>query len=184
MEYRIGNMVLIQLIICGLSFFAEPTLLSNYQNQVDKQILKLELAESKKDISYTNKSTSDGLFECYEIKSIDKTTGFVFLKEVLACNLNGCSSGLNEDNQLGAGKERFDLSVVTDSNFIIKSIKVLDYFSDYGYEICGKSYLNQYKNESICFLKHQDNTIDGISGATISINALQSSLIEFCSIAQ
>lgn len=184
MEYRIRNMVLVQLLIFGLSFFSENSLLSNYQNQIDKQIIKMDLAVSKNTISYRNLSEQDLSFEYYEIKSNNEIVGYVFLKEVLACNLNGCSSGIDKNNELGSGKERFDLSVVTDTDFNIKNIKVLDYFSDYGYEICGKSYLNQYANQSICFLDNNDNSIDGISGATISITVLQSSLLEFCDVSK
>lgn len=177
-------MVLIQLFICGLSIFSEISLLTSYQNQIDKQIIKLELVASKNTISYHNLTSDDILFEFYEIKSNEELVGYVFLKEVLACNLNGCSSGIDENNELGTGKERFDLSVVTDTDFNIRNIKVLDYFSDYGYEICGKSYLKQYTNQSICFLSDEQNQIDGISGATISITVLQSSLLEFCAASQ
>lgn len=177
-------MVLVQLFICGLSIFSEISLLTSYQNQIDKQIIKLELVASKNTISYHNRTSDDILFEFYEIKSDEDLVGYLFLKEVLACNLNGCSSGIDENNELGTGKERFDLSVVTDTDFNIRNIKVLDYFSDYGYEICGKSYLKQYTNQSICFLSDEQNQIDGISGATISITVLQSSLLEFCAASQ
>jgi len=76
--------------------------------------------------------------------------------------------------------EYYDLSVFVDANKTIQSIKVLDYFSDYGYEITSKRYLKKYVGKTLCDFSTKSDLVDGISGATMSYNGLVNSLIEFC----
>lgn len=62
----------------------------------------------------------------------------------------------------------------------ILNIKVLNYFSDYGYEMTSNRYLKQYRTKKLCQFAENPALVDGISGATISCIALVMSLEEFC----
>ena len=62
-------------------------------------------------------------------------------------------------------------SIITDENFVIKNVRVLEFYSEYGYQITNKKWLKQFIGLDGQNLEY-NNEIDAISGATISVKSL------------
>ena len=83
------------------------------------------------------------------------------------CKINGCKGSGGGD----AKYEDFWYGVIFDNNLKIKLVRVLEYSSDYGYEISSKNWLKQfigYEGQKLRYGKD----IDAVSGATISAQDL------------
>ena len=110
-----------------------------------------------------------------------KYLGKHYDKEVLLIEQEGISNGKlyyisNTSDILYIGKspsrfEDFDFMVLLDENKTIKLVKILVYREDYGGEIGGKRWLRQFIG-----WKEPKPFVDGISGATISVNSLKYSI--------
>lgn len=98
---------------------------------------------------------------------------------IITCDLGGCTASKYVKSE-HEGKEYFDIMIITDIEKQIKQIKVLNYFSDYGYEIASKAYLKRYYKHNICDFSLEAQTVDAISGATISSNAINDALVMIC----
>lgn len=165
--------------VCAISFvhdLDQGPLLENYKQKITKQ-LKSCLKQDVPLQSFENLNFDLHNLEAYRISS-KNVKGYLFIKEVKACSLNGCTSKSTISDQLNS--EYYDISVLVDEEKTIQSIKILDYFSDYGYEITSKRYLKKYVGKNLCDFSNSNYIIDGISGATISYNGLINSMSEFC----
>lgn len=160
----------------------EGPLLTNYKSKIHKQVKAL-VEDKKGKTTLSNLNLDFNNLEGYSISvQGSNLKGFVFIKEVKACSLNGCTAkSIKTDN---VGSEYYDISVVTDKHKVIQSIKVLDYFSDYGYQITSKKYLRKFEGKQLCDFSTDQDLVDGISGATISYSALITSLEEFCGLVE
>jgi len=167
-----------------LSIFApdnltEGPLLINYKSKIKKEIKSISSNEESA-LTFKNLNLEFHNVEAYSLwDESDQISGYLFIKEVKACSLNGCVAK-SKDIDSTLGSEYYDISVLTNKDKVIQSVKVLDYFSDYGYQITSKKYLKKYRGKSLCEFQQNTAQVDGISGATISYNALISSLDEFC----
>jgi len=147
-------------------------------SKINKDLVKLFGVKKTDSLQLDFLSTVDKSIEAYAITKDEKLLGYCMIKEVKACSLNGCvAQNVINDN---LASEYYDLAVFTDGSKKILSIRVLDYFSDYGYEITSKRYLAQYHQKNLCDFSLDHPQVDGISGATISYNALIASLGDFC----
>jgi len=61
--------------------------------------------------------------------------------------------------------------IFSDKGDILK-IEVLNYNENYGVEICNKRWLNQFKYINTSSFFTFNNSIDGISGATLSVQRI------------
>ena len=165
--------MVLRIIIAFLVFSgAEPDLYEVYNCDVSKtikRVLKTKDVEFSKGI-YTEKYLK-------EIISGDQTIGFIYIGSVSACTLSGCSG---ERPAANVNREYFDMMLLMNNQQEILDISILDYFSDYGYEITSKRYLKKFKGKQLCDFSTKVDGIDGISGATITCNALESQLDMLC----
>ena len=153
-----------------------------YDSKISKDLVKLFDAKKTDNLQLDQIATAEKSIEAYSITKQDRLVGYCVIKEVKACSLNGCvAQDVINDN---LASEYYDLAVFTDDSKKILSIRVLDYFSDYGYEITSKRYLAQYHQKNLCDFSLEHPQVDGISGATISYNALIASLGDFCTVLQ
>lgn len=162
------------LILLLASLFISPeTLLDKYQKPASKEIKK---KLSLNTYEFDRLNFDDG--ELYAIQVDNKTVAYILLSEVAACNIGGCPSykAVEQD----ASSEYFDLMTIIDTDSKIISIKILDYFSDYGYEITSKKYLRKFRGYKVCTISDEKDGIDAISGATISSYALEAKLGQLC----
>jgi len=95
--------------------------------------------------------------------------GYGIVRLANGCKIGGCVKPDNIDPE--TEHEQFYFSTLYDVNGEIVSIKVLEYTSQYGYEITAKSWLKQFIGKKGGSLK-VDHEIDGISGATISVHSI------------
>lgn len=169
--------ILLLALLQTISF--EGPLYVKYKSEIEKRLAKT-LDIDKDLIAYDALPSNSTKLEAYALSTENNKIAFLYIKEVQACSLNGCVAKKVSNNNIAA--EYYDIAVVTDLSKTIKSIYILDYFSDYGYEISSKRYLKKYNGFKLCDFSQETNQVDGISGATISYNALIESLDEFCSI--
>ena len=111
------------------------------------------------------------------VKVQSKVVGHFLIAEVAACHLGGCTLPEVVNN---TDREYFDALVIFDDNQNILSLSILDYFSDYGYELTSKRYLKKFIGKPICDFEKEIDGIDAISGATVSCAALENTLALLC----
>lgn len=73
----------------------------------------------------------------------------------------------------------FDYLVIYNTELVVEKIRVFEYRSDHGYEICSKKWLRQFENNSGCNIQYGQE-IDAISGATISASSITEDLSFLC----
>lgn len=73
---------------------------------------------------------------------------------------------------------RFDYYVLFDDKEEILKVEVLHYRENYGGEICSKNWLKQFVGIDTENYSSYSRKIDGISGATISVNSLKHNLLK------
>ncbi len=141
-----------------------------YQKEVDKSI--------KKTFDLDDCTLAfDEDWDMYGITSSGEMHGYLYYSNIRTCKAGGC---LKESEIKNDGAyEFFDFIVLLDSEHQIRNIKILKYGSDYGFEITSRRYLRKYIGKYPCDLK-ASVSVDGISGATVSVNALHSKLMELC----
>ena len=82
------------------------------------------------------------------------------------------SLGLISVNSAIGRFDKFDFMVIFNPNKSIKTVRVLIYREDHGGEIASKSWLKQFEGKSPKDAKDLAQSIDGISGATMSCDAI------------
>ena len=166
-------MVLIGIILFFFGFENTEPLSEKYQKRIQKAVHKsFELKD------YKLRKESDHLSEIFTIEKDSELKGYLVIAEVAACNLGGCPS--YDQIKADRNSEYFDLLMITDSKKSIVHLSILDYFSDYGYEITSKKYLKNFIGKDICDFNSDKDGIDAISGATISCYALEGIIALTC----
>jgi len=163
------GVVLIGLVFAdatGLDEFFFPEYL---QKKVSNQIKK----SYKLDKFQTMPVESDSMIFDYDFMEIvdgnaDKV-GYGIVTLANGCKQGGCMKPGEIDPE--TEHEQFYFSTLYDLDGNIVNIKVLEYTSQYGYEITAKSWLKQFVGKKGGDLK-VDHEIDGISGATISVHSI------------
>ena len=105
--------------------------------------------------------------------------GFLLFSKALGCRVGGCSA--DGGSKSGDNQDPYYFATIYNTDFSIKEISVLEYYSEYGVEITSKRWLKQFANKVVCGLD-LEKEIDGISGATISVNSLLAEVKWNCSI--
>lgn len=70
----------------------------------------------------------------------------------------------------------FDYYIVFDEKVNIMKIEILKYRENYGAEICSRRWLKKFINISTNDYTKYNRKIDGISGATISVNSIKAAV--------
>ena len=72
----------------------------------------------------------------------------------------------------------FDYYVIYNTQAEILKVEVLPYSQSLGFEICNKRWLKQFIDINIASEFEYNTKVDGISGATISVNSIKSSIYQ------
>lgn len=141
---------------------------SYFPQRVCKKMDKVVKKTFGKTAVYYSVETADSLalnHEVYKILSADTLSGYVMITRALGCQLGGC----DKPKQDSVAFEQFFFMTAFTKNKDIKQVRVLEYTSNHGYEIASKSWLKQFIAGD-----HFEvgKNIDGISGATISVNSI------------
>ena len=73
----------------------------------------------------------------------------------------------------------FDYLIIFNADLEIEKVRVFEYRSDHGYEICSKKWLKQFEGRSAGDF-HYGKDIDAISGATLSASSLTKDISFIC----
>lgn len=93
--------------------------------------------------------------------------GYLYIGRVNCCRLEGCS--VKKSKAELSGFEYFDYFILYDSLHTIKSVNVFNYQATHGHEICSRSWLRQFKGYTYGAELELGNSVDAISGATVSV---------------
>ena len=101
----------------------------------------------------------------FQLMAQDSALGYAVLSRAQGCKVGGCSLSNYKETSF----EEFYYLTVFNKQRKIERVKVIEYTSDHGYEIANKGWLKQFKKGT-----HFDvgQNVDGISGATISVNSI------------
>ena len=69
---------------------------------------------------------------------------------------------------------KFEYYIIFDTKGEIVKVEVLNYNENYGAEICNKRWLKQFHQINTSSFFEYNTTVDGISGATISVQSISS----------
>ncbi len=159
------------ILISVMGFTNYPvSYLKKYEKKINKEIKKV-FEKDEIHFEVFDLMQNPGLEEnnsFYKLISDNKTIGFVNINKVNACQIGGC----NRPVLLNTVRyDHFHYMAVFDAEFSILKVSVLDYQSEYGYEICSKNWLKQFKGSPEKYFEYDEN-IDAISGATVSAEAM------------
>lgn len=126
-----------------------------------------EITLLRVDLPDSNKVFPDNQF--FELKIKDSLIGYMGFNRANSCRVGGCV--VYDSTAQGGAYDPFFFGVIYHPNLEIRKIKILEYFSDFGYEISSKRWLRQFEGKSGCEADF-GKRIDGISGATISVKSL------------
>lgn len=107
--------------------------------------------------------------EIFRLTTNNQLIGYMVLNKAYSCKVGGCSEWSPVEDQ--SKYEPFYYVVIVNTDLTINKIKIIEYYSEYGYEITSKRWLAQFMGKTGCNLKYQKQ-IDGISGATISVKSM------------
>ncbi|NOR87463.1 MAG: FMN-binding protein [Bacteroidales bacterium] len=83
------------------------------------------------------------------------------------CRIGGCDVELEEGDEF----EQFFLYTLFNEEGELIDIKILDYQSEYGYEVTSKWWLKQFTKKWGQYFEYSKN-IDAVSGATVSVKSM------------
>ena len=69
---------------------------------------------------------------------------------------------------------KFEYYIIFDTKGEILKVEVLNYNENYGAEICNKRWLKQFHQINTASFFEYNTTVDGISGATLSVQSISS----------
>ena len=150
-------------------------LISFYPNELEKKISrhlkKVYKVENYEKVHIDNKD----LFlrsntEIFKLLSDKKELGYFTVTLAAGCQEGGCNIQGQADQF-----EFFYMLTAFDNQANILKVKILDYESEYGYEIMAPGWLKQFEKNKKAVLEY-DKDIDGISGATKSANSVVSEI--------
>ena len=105
------------------------------------------------------------------------TIGTLVINKAYGCHIEGCDDPSEIRNDFAnSAYEEFYYAILFNPDLSIKTVKILEYDSEYGYEICSKRWLKQFRNISPNQI-NKLHKIDGISGATVSVNSIVNDII-------
>lgn len=167
-------------LLSSFNFFApqQNEVLKKYDKKVNKMIKKIWKEQSiTLEESYLS-DAPEGLPNraIFNLKNDNKKVGTLVINKTNGCKINGCKSTSGGD----AKYETFWYAIIFDTDLKIKKVRVLDYSSDYGYEICSKNWLKQFTGFTGCDLQYGGREIDSITGATVSGESIVADISNLC----
>ncbi|MBT8194991.1 MAG: FMN-binding protein [Bacteroidia bacterium] len=146
----------------------------NFQKLVNRKLVKhfkvesIILKKSDRELMSANKQKTTPYYNVYNEKE-ELLAHFVF-NITDACSFGGCAVP-GKQKSSGIFHDKIYYYVILNTDYTVQDIKVLEHESSYGMEIGTRYWLKQFFNTKPGNYKLGDN-IDGISGATVSVQAM------------
>lgn len=99
------------------------------------------------------------------------TKRYVYVGRVQACRAGGCMDPVEMDGTI-ENYEYFDYFIEFDSSRTVQNVHVFNYQATHGQEITSKHWLRQFRNFNGSADLKVGKNVDGISGATVSVEAI------------
>lgn len=129
--------------------------------------------EIKDDSAFLSSPVNGKFFAITDSLSIK---GYLYVGRVNSCRAGGCSISKTESNDF----EFFDYCILFSKTGSILSTIVFNYQASHGQEICAKGWLKQFTGKNGSSEIEIGKTVDAISGATISTQAICSDIKQKC----
>ena len=155
----------------------------NFKNHISKAITVIVIA-----LLFSSFKASYWELDKDSRATVDKSIAKIFNSET--CNLDPIDDtfySISEDDSIigylavtdaPSKFHRFDYYVLFNDKEEILKVEVLHYRENYGGEICSKKWLKQFVGIDTENYSNFNRKIDGISGATISVNSLKHNLLK------
>jgi len=101
---------------------------------------------------------------------------YIYVGRVNSCRQGGCSN--SRQAVVTEATEYFDYFIVFEPNLSVQQVKVYNYQASHGQEITNKGWLKQFQGHNGGRPLTVGKNIDGISGATISVQAVTADIAE------
>lgn len=164
------------ILLISFCLQSENSLLVQHEKKIKKELFPEFSIDDLKSIDEIHRPFA--YWETYQSSEKNEDSKII-IASIYTCNLGGCTAE-QAYTKSKTNQEYFDILLEL-KNEKITRLKVLQYFSDYGYEISSKNYLKKYLGKSVCDFTTSTSGIDAFSGATISCDALQNYLGVLCS---
>jgi hypothetical protein len=156
------------------SFATSDDFIPNYlQKKIDKNIRKIFKKQNFHIIYKSDSLVSNRRTEFFVKNDSDCLLTYGIVELCNSCKIGGCEIYSAFDPT--AEYESFYYMIAFELDGTIKLVRVLEYNSEHGYEIAGKRWLKQFIGKQPGAFNVGQN-VDAISGATISVNALVTSI--------
>ena len=157
---KTATFLIVALLFCSFKFSAWEWD-KKYRSVINKSITKIFN-------SYT--------YKLEKLKNVDDS--FYVIKE------GGSISGYIVVANAPSKFHQFDYYIIFNKNAYILKIEILKYRENYGAEICSKRWLKKFNHISTSNYAKYNREIDGISGATISVNSLKKDVFHLTNVLQ
>ncbi len=161
-------LVLLAGLLCTSWIETDARLLKKMDKQISS-VFKINTLV-KQEINIQTEENTPNNRTLYRLLFNDTIVGYALLNRSYGCRVGGCAVYSSTTDKEG-NYDPFYYSILTDQHLQIKNVQVLEYFSEYGYEITNKNWLAQFVGTTGRGLVYGKD-VDAISGATISVKAL------------
>ena len=163
---RLRHIILACLGVCLLSAFNSLNYLPEHLGKkVEKNVYKLFGKTSSYSLLPLDDTTRLN-HDLFAIHLADSLTGYAMVSRALGCRIGGCDKPDPTDT---VAFEEFYYMTSFNPDKTIKQVRILEYTSNYGYQIANKGWLKQFTKARAFEV---GRNIDGISGATISVESI------------
>ncbi len=144
----------------------------NYQPKLLNKEIKSVFSLENFDISpidLLNKNSNNGRFFIIEDQRMDQK-GIVYIGRIFSCRADGCDIKTADHKQNAS--EYFDYFILFNNKSEIVSVRVYNYQATHGQEVSAKSWLKKFRGYNGEYSLTGKNSVDIISGATVSSNGI------------
>ncbi|MFW6222854.1 MAG: FMN-binding protein [Bacteroidota bacterium] len=176
--------ILIIIIITLTSYFSQTE--NNIPYSKNKKIIrkieqKTNIANPHLKSFSTGKNITEGeFFLIYTEKESSNPHYYLYIGRVNSCRSRGCNiNGTSQfDKKKNENLEYFDHLILFDTTGTIRYTDIFNYQASHGHEVTSRWWLKQFKGYQGHSALSENNQIDGISGATISVRSMIADVVE------
>jgi len=164
---RLGHTVLLLTAVCIYAFGGFSLVPEYLSRKMEKQVQKT----FGKEVVCNAIELPDSLagdHKLFKISGSDSTYGYALISRALGCKVGGCDKP-NDESKDATSFEQFFYMTAFNNGCCVKRVRVLEYSSNHGYQIANRGWLKQFEKDTTYTV---GQNIDGISGATISVNSI------------
>jgi hypothetical protein len=102
----------------------------------------------------------------YQVQASNRVLGYAYIGRVFSCRSGGCAAQPSDEKS--DDMEFFDYLILFNTEPSVDYVRVYNYQATHGQEICSPGWLKQFRGYNGSEELDYGNSVDAISGATIS----------------